>query len=636
MINMNKISTLSLFATALLLALAYLLFSQGVGGGMYIDDMGNLGTLNQVQSIESAMQFVFSGNAGPSGRPLSLASFALQARSWPHKPEAFIQVNILIHLFNGALVAWFSLLLAKCTGIVRTAPFALLLTALWLLNPIQVSPVLLIVQRMTLLTGLFTFLGLIFYLLGRTSKTNGKTSWFWIILAFAMTIPATFSKENGILLPGFLLILEFFIFSRWDGACHSALRSKLLAAWSIGTLILGLVFLFRFWPSFSESFAAKGYTLPQHIATEARAVAHYLSQIIMPNMPEFGPFHDDFPISQTWYDLRALSAISGLGILVGLAWFLRNRNPIFAAGVFIFFWGHALESTVIPLEPYFEHRNYIPMLGVAIALTGVVQLITKRQKLAFSGLAGLLLLSTFSTYQYATIWGQRSLAIQYWYSERPESVRALLFFTDHLAKQNQWSEVNEIVGKAWHANPQNISLAMPMLYVACRASSKSLDEQDLEKLINNFREGPFTIRVANHLDKVVDLVTSKHCVAVSLENISEILDALAANPHYQIYSESVSDLLIIRAKVLYAQGHLLQSAILLNEAVGHSFRIDIALQGAKMFAESAHPAEAARLVKLSRANLPSNPWLKARWLREIENTEATIAAQLKKPKASTN
>jgi hypothetical protein len=622
---MNKSSAQFIAITLLLLAIAYLIFSQGMGGGLYIDDMGNLGTLSQVHTLESAMQFAFSGNSGPSGRPLSLASFALQAGSWPHKPEAFIQVNILIHLLNGALVAWFSLLLANSAGIVRKAPFSLLLTALWLLNPIQVSPVLLIVQRMTLLSGLFTFLGLIFYLLGRTSKTNGKVSWFWIFLAFAMTIPATFSKENGVLLPGFLLILELFLFSRRGDSCHSALRTKLLAAWSIGTLLLGLLFLYRYWPSFAESFAAKGYTLPQHIATEARAVAHYLSQIMMPNMPEFGPFHDDFPVSEAWHDLRALAATACLAVLAGLSWFLRNRSPLFAAGVCFFLWGHALESSVIPLEPYFEHRNYIPMLGVAIALAGLVQLITKHQKLASAGLAGLLLLSTFSTYQYAAIWGQRGLAIQYWYSERPESVRALLFYTDHLAQQNQWSEVNEIVGNAWRANPQKMSLAMPMLYVACRASNKRLDEQELEKLIHIVREGPFTIRVANHLDKVADLVTSKHCAAVSPENILAILDALAANPHYQIYAETVSDLLVIRAKVLYAQGHVLQSAMLLNEAVGHSFRIDIALQGAKMFAVSAHPTEADRLVKLSRANLPSNPWLRAKWLRDIENTQATIA-----------
>lgn len=633
---MNKISPLSLFATTLLLALAYWLFSQGMGGGMYIDDMGNLGTLNQVNSMESAMQFVFSGKAGPSGRPLSLASFVLQAEYWPHAPEAFIQVNILIHLFNGLLVAWFSLLLANNAGLARKEPFALLLTALWLLNPIQVSPVLLIVQRMTLLAGLFTFLGLIFYLLGRTSNTSGKPSWFWILLAFAMTIPATFSKENGILLPGFLLILELFLFNRRSNSCNSALRKKLLAAWSIGMLILGLIFLYRFWPSFTESFAAKGYTLQQHMATEARAIAHYLSQIIMPNMPEFGPFHDDFLISNTWCDLRSLAAISFLAMLMAMAWFLRNRSPLFAAGVCFFFWGHILESSVIPLEPYFEHRNYIPMLGVAIALTSMVQQLKTHQKLVSTGLAGLLMLSTFSMYQYATIWGQRSLAIQYWYSERPESVRALLFYTDHLAQQKRWSEVNDIIGKAWRVNPQRMSLAMPMLYVACRTSSKKLDQHILEDLIHIVREGPFTIRVANHLDKVADLVTSQQCAAVNDDDILSILDALAANPHYQKNDETVSDILIIRAKMLYSQGYGEESAALLNKAINLSFRIDIALQAAKMFAASGHPSEAARLIKLSQESLPSNPWLRTRWLREMEMAEATIADMLKNPKPANN
>ena len=622
---MIRSSSLAIVATALLLALAYWILSQGMGGGLYFDDIGNLAPLSHVRSLESAMQFVWSGTGGPSGRPLSLASFALQAEAWPHKPEAFIQVNMLIHLLNGVLVAWFALLLAHSVGIARKVLFVSLLTALWLFSPLQVSSVLFIVQRMTLLSGLFTLLGLIFYLLGRSPRANGKPSWRWIALAFAMTLPATLSKENGVLLPGFLLILEFFLFSGKADTNPSTWRTKLLAVWASGLLLLGLLFMYRYWPSFSEGFAVKGYTMSQHVATEARIVVHYLSQFVMPNLPEFGPFHDDFPLSATWHDIRALTAATALLTLAGLAWWGKHRCPLFAAGVFVFLWGHALESSVIPLELYFEHRNYMPVLGLAMALTGLTLALRKHQQLALSGLLGLILLFTFSTYQYAAIWGQRHASMQYWYSERPQSVRAVLSFADQLGEQQRGAEADQLVGKAWRANPGNMGFAMPMLYVACRSATAKMDAKTFSELTHTMRTGQFTRTSALILHRVLSLVTSGQCTAFSLADILAMLDALAENPRYQVEAETVADFMIIRAKAVFAQGHSVQSAELLDQAMGIDFRLSIALQAVKLFEDAGKHAQAVRILQQVRSQLPTNPWLRARWLQEIENTEATIA-----------
>ncbi len=611
--------------TASLLAIAYGLFSQGMGGGLYFDDTGNLAPLSHVRSLESAMQFVWSGTGGPTGRPLSLASFALQAEAWPHKPEVFIQVNILIHLLNGALVAWFALLLANSAGIARKVLFVSLLTALWLLSPLQVSAALFIVQRMTLLSGLFTLLGLIFYLHGRLPRENGKLSWRWIALAFAMTLPATLSKENGVLLPGFLLILEFFIFSGKADSNSSAWRTKLLAVWASILLLLGLLYMYRYWPSFSEGFATRGYSMPQQVATEARIVVHYLSQFLMPNLADFGPFHDDFPLSDAWYDPRALAAATVLFVLAGLAWWGRYRLPLFAAGIFVFLWGHALESSVIPLELYFEHRNYLPVLGLAMALTGLTLALRKHQTLALSGLVGLILLFTFSTYQYAAIWGQRPASAQYWYSERPQSVRAVLNLADQLGEQRRWSEADQLVSKAWRANPGNMGFAMPMLYVACRSATAKLNTRTFGELTNTMRTGQFTRTSALIVHRVLNLVTSGQCTAFTLTDIQTILDALADNPSYQVEAETVADFMIIRAKALFAQGHPVQSADLLSQAIGIDFRLSIALQAVKLFEDAGQHAQAVRILQRVRSQLPTNPWLRARWLQDIQRTEATIA-----------
>lgn len=609
----------------LLLSGAYWVFSQGVTGGLYFDDMANLAPLSQVSSLDAAMHFIFSGTGGPTGRPLSLASFALQARAWPNDLAAFFQVNILIHLLNGALVAWFSILLANSAHISIKLRFALLLTALWLLSPLQVSPVLFIIQRMTLLSGTFTLLGLIFYLLGRSVRASSKLSWFWIVLAFLMAIPATLSKENGVLLPGFLLILEFFLLAEKTDASRSALRNKLLVIWAGCMVFLGAIILFHSWPGFSVGYSIKGYTPLQQVVTEARIVMQYLTQFILPNQPQFGPFHDDFPISPAWYDRQGWAAVTALLVITALAWWSRHRAALFSAGVFIFLWGHALESTVIPLELYFEHRNYIPILGLAMALTGLTLLSKKYQNFAISGLLGLILLFTFSTYQYASIWGGRSVAAQYWYNERPDSVRAVLHYADQLGEQGRWQEADKLVAKAWRDHPENMGFAMPMLYVACRASSSKLDAKTFIALVHTIQTGQFTRTSALIVHRIFNMVNTGQCPAFSLDDIQTMLDALGANPGYQLEAETAADFMIIRAKLLFAQGDSIESAELLLQAIGIDFRLSVALQAVKLFNEIGNHVQADRILALVHKKIPQNPWLRKEWIREIEKTEAALA-----------
>jgi hypothetical protein len=63
-----------------------------------------------------------------------------------------------------------------------------------------------------------------------------------------------------------------------------------------------------------------------------------------------------------------LPAVAGLLLLAAGAYALRNKQPLITFGIAFFFVGHAMESTIIPLELVFEHRNYLPMLGILLPL----------------------------------------------------------------------------------------------------------------------------------------------------------------------------------------------------------------------------------------------------------------------------
>src|SRR3546814_15829611 len=82
------------------------------------------------------------------------------------------------------------------------------------------------------------------------------------------------------------------------------------------------------------------------------------------------PFYYDWlqpsrGLLQPWTTLPAIGVVLGL---LGLAWHLRSRWPLFALGVFLFFASHFIASNVIPLELAFEHRNHFALVGAVLAV----------------------------------------------------------------------------------------------------------------------------------------------------------------------------------------------------------------------------------------------------------------------------
>ena len=143
-------------------ALAWFCYQPAISGAFQFDDKFNLGGLEKVDDARSAIDFALSGIAGPTGRPLALASFALQAESWDQGAAAFLKVNILIHLLNAALLALSLYQLSLLRAVPRNdaAIVAAAAASLWVLMPLLATSSLFVVQRMTTMSALFMWLGL--------------------------------------------------------------------------------------------------------------------------------------------------------------------------------------------------------------------------------------------------------------------------------------------------------------------------------------------------------------------------------------------------------------------------------------------------------------------------------------------
>jgi hypothetical protein len=104
------IGSLAFVATlAVILTLAWWAYHPGLSGDFLFDDFANLpavGATGPVDNWATFWRYITSGTADPTGRPLTLLSFLIDSRDWPSSPYPFKVTNVILHLINGALLAW--------------------------------------------------------------------------------------------------------------------------------------------------------------------------------------------------------------------------------------------------------------------------------------------------------------------------------------------------------------------------------------------------------------------------------------------------------------------------------------------------------------------------------------------------
>ena len=91
---------------ALLLATIWA-YWPGLHGPFVLDDFGSIAALGDHGGIKdwaTFKAFVFGGHSGPTGRPLSLLTFLVDATNWPADSFSFKRTNLVIHLLNGVLL----------------------------------------------------------------------------------------------------------------------------------------------------------------------------------------------------------------------------------------------------------------------------------------------------------------------------------------------------------------------------------------------------------------------------------------------------------------------------------------------------------------------------------------------------
>ena len=357
-----------------LLGVAIASYWPGLNGGLILDDFDNLAPLADLGANVTTLRDVLTTNrSGTFGRSVAMLSFAFDQIAHGGEIWFFKYTNLLLHALCGTLIFWLTARLVQGHALSRYRWWlATWVTAMWLLTPLQVSTVLYVVQRMTQLAALFTFAGLLSYVIGRQLLDQDRRIGYGLILsAFVLWWPlATLSKENGALLPLLTLLIEL-VFFRF---ALQARDKRVLVGIYVLSLLLPLtagIVLLVVDPSFAlNGYAVRDFSLTERLLTQPRILFDYIRQLTLPDGSSLGVYHDDYQKSLGLLSPPStlLALASWIAVLVVAIFMRRKPAATMFFGVLFFLAGHMLESTILPLELYFEHRNYLPSYGLFLTL----------------------------------------------------------------------------------------------------------------------------------------------------------------------------------------------------------------------------------------------------------------------------
>ena len=461
----------ALTAWAALLLLAVLAYHPGLSGGFLFDDFVNLdalGTSGKVDNAATFWRYITSGTADPIGRPLSLLSFLLDARDWPADPYPFLRTNLIIHLINGSLLFLLLRKLGQVLGddTARAGQVALLASGMWLLHPLFVSTTLYIVQREAMLPATFIFLGLLSYASGRErfSATRGSHGLGLMFAGLAAcTVLAMLCKANGVLLPMMAWALEATVFRAMPAGARERERLRRTGRWLFLVLpsLVVLAYVARHLAYWNQHLGMRPWTIGQRALTEPRIVLDYLQLLVVPRSVSTGLYNESYAVSQDI--LHPASTLPALVLILALpllAWRARARSPALAAAILFFFAGHLLESSLIPLELYFEHRNYLPAALLAWPLARALLNAGIPNWTKTAAAAAMLLVLALTTYQRTSIWGNEGELAALWASRNPDSSRAQATAADAELSRGRPDLAIARLAPLWQQRPNDLQIAL--------------------------------------------------------------------------------------------------------------------------------------------------------------------------------
>lgn len=579
-----------------IMALAFVCYFPGLAGDFLFDDYPNLevmGYLGGVINWETFQAFVFSGGSGPTGRPVSLASFLLDDNTWPSSAPLFKQTNLLIHLLCGLLLCWAVLQLMRNLRTVteRQAQIvAVLACAFWVLHPYMVSTTLYVIQRMAQLATLFCLVGIVLYLYARLQlAVRPVRAYILMTLAVGVgTLLATFSKENGALLPLLVLVIEFCL--PGNGKPVWLWRAAFLWLPSIAIVVL----LVRYIDLSENPWPGRNFNQIERLLTEARIVCEYLIHLFVPRIEGNGLYQDGYVISKGFFEpLSTLYAIVFVLVLISVGFLLRKKEPLISLAILFFFSAHLMESTVVGLELYFEHRNHLAALFLFLPLAYYIVVFADRIKLLSVVAVVILGMLAAMTWLRASLWSDSQKLELYWAQSATDSPRAINGVAAFYINNGQYERANEYLAveseRLYHSSLLTARLLLQKVYVGAAT------EQDFMLAGERLTTQQFDAQAVQGVRSIVEAVIASRSKNYAQHSLG-LLDTLEDSPIYNQLPLFVRLVPYLRAQLYVSLGEAALAYEHYSLAMQLYQESDAALAMVTEMASAGYPGEALALL----------------------------------------
>ena len=442
----------------------FVIYSNTLESHFQLDDFVRIKNNPDIRITELSATNVLKaafGQKSAKARPVGNISFALNYYFHGFDVWGYHVVNIIIHILTGiVLYAFFKTTLSLPSVKLpdhQAHVIALLAAMLWLVHPIQTQSVTYVVQRLNSLSALFYLLSLWLYTKGRITERT-ETKWRWFACAGLSWVLALGCKQIAATQPFFVFLYEWYFFQ--DCSTDWLKRNLkyvflLLFLFSVVALLyLGLKPVEKM--EAIGDYARKEFTYTQRVLTQPRVVIYYLSLIFFPHPSRLNLDHD-FPLSHSLIDPVSTSiSVVVIFSLLALAFILAKRERMISFCILWFFGNLVIESSIIPLAIFFEHRNYLPSMMVCLIPVLLVFRYLKMEWLKIGLLSAVIIILAVWTYQRNDVWKSPLAMWTDVVKKSPNKERGHTNLGLALAKQGELDEAIKHYHKALLINPDYV------------------------------------------------------------------------------------------------------------------------------------------------------------------------------------
>lgn len=553
-LSKNKFLNYNYYHLLLILALAvtYFVYLPSLSGPLFLDDLIYLKEGNPLDIKNFSLEEIKSAISYYPSRPISILSFSLNNIFDFNSPYNLKKTNLILHLATGVAIYIFLINLLRYIkshdihdntthDLLRFIP--LIVTSLWLLHPLSISTVAYSIQRMAMLASFFSVLSMNFYLLAKIQIKNNKEKeppLLYLIISVIFFICAVLSKEIGILTILYIALIEIY----FGNQIHKLIsRRKALTIYI--TVILIVLTLVANGYLIPVSYDSRNYSLYMRLLGEAATVLNYIQNILMPDISKMGVFLDDTPISNSLFvPITNLISVSIVFISILASVLFSNRFPLICFGILFFYTSHLIESTVLPLEIAFEHRNYLAILGLMVSCTSIA--ISLKFKpltiLPILILSAYILFFVYQTQERSKKWGSDGMFYSTQVLNHPGSFRANYYIAILLGNIGRKDIALKYYVQSINLNKSQIASESMMLIQDIDVSNNKLILENISKKLDRII---ISNLVTNKLIELSDCILNKTCNTTA-DNLIGVLSSSQPRKFATPVIKNIYDILHIK------------------------------------------------------------------------------------------